>query len=147
MLRKAFKLPTFDNAKVHALTKLANSIIDKLDRNKSNEVDTLINRFNSLAEVKLTKDDFYHVSGSMDVEEFVKITLSKPTIVEHISYEELKEIVYKLTEGPPEHQVMWYLKILEKAFPNAPISDLIFYPKSDNMTDVVNSIWNYKTSI
>src|SRR5687768_12543891 len=96
-LRPELLPPCLDHATVERLTRIADQIIELIDRR--GEFRPLLARFNVEAGTDLTPLDFLAAAGSMAMTEFVRRALiPPPQRVPDITYDELLEVVTRICE-------------------------------------------------
>jgi hypothetical protein len=87
--------------------------------------------FNAEAKTRFTFEDFQGIAGGQDHAVWVKSVLSSRRLrpLPDITRDELVELVRRVgSVENKEHETDFWLRVLEVNLPNAPISDLIFYP-------------------
>lgn len=126
-LRPELLPPAVDEAKVERLAELAAGI----DGAQPGQWEDFLAEFNASAGTTLTYDDFQGIYGGQDHDTWVRKLLSDPhlTRLPDIHREELVELVRRvMEEAGPEHEIDFYLGLLELNIPDPRISDLIYWP-------------------
>jgi len=119
--------PELDEAIVARLADLAATI----DGARPGEWEEELDLFNREAGTRLEFLDFQGISGGMDHSTWVRGVLSQPfqKKIDDITREELLELIRRFsTPGYEEHELIFWLKLLEANVPDPRISDLIFWP-------------------
>ena len=126
-LRPQLMPPALDEAKVARLAELAASI----DGARPGEWEDWLEEFNREAGTDLAFLEFQGIAGGMEHETFVRQVLCEPAArkIPDITYEELLELVTRVSGAAgAEHELHFWLRLLEANLPDPRLSDLIFWP-------------------
>lgn len=126
-LRPELMPPKFNMATVRRLTKRAAAI----DGARPGHWEDELAAFNAEANTRFTFEDFQGISGSQDHATWVRSVLSGASLrpLADVRREELVELVRRVGSADyAVHETEFWLRVLEVNLPNAPISDLIFWP-------------------
>lgn len=127
--------PVLDESLVSRLTKLA----EEIDCGQPEQAQSQLTEFNREAMTALEFIDFQGIYGGQTHDTWVRKVLAKPyeRRVVGVTKQELVELVRRVMEGDgADHEVEFWLSMLEINIPNERISDLIFWP--DEYFDDVN---------
>ncbi|MBD9606480.1 hypothetical protein [Pseudomonas sp. PDM08] len=127
--------PVLDESLVSRLTKLA----EEIDCGQPEQTQSQLTEFNREAMTALEFIDFQGIYGGQTHDTWVRKVLAKPyeRRVADVTKQELVELVRRVMEGDgADHEVEFWLSMLEINIPNERISDLIFWP--DEYFDDVN---------
>jgi hypothetical protein len=119
--------PALDEAKVARLADLAAAI----DGARPGQWEDLLDEFNREAGTSLHFADFQGIYGGMDHEVWVRNILSEPALkpIPDITRAELLELLRRvMTAAGKEHEINFWLGLLQANVPDKRISDLIFWP-------------------
>jgi hypothetical protein len=126
-LRPELMPPALDEARVARLAKLA----ARIDGGRPGQWEECLDEFNRKAGTAFTFSDFQGIYGGTDHETFVRQALSEPAVrkVPDVTEEELLELLRRVcgAEGA-EHEIAFWLRLLEANLPDPRLSDLIFWP-------------------
>ncbi len=126
-LRPELMPPRLDEAKIARLAKLAAQI----DGANPGQWEDQLAEFNREAGTTFAFKDFQGIYGGQEHETWVRNVLSAPfqKRLPDITRPELVELVRRvnLAEGQ-EHEIYFWLKMLEQNLPDPRVSDLIFWP-------------------
>ncbi|UVM48251.1 MULTISPECIES: hypothetical protein [unclassified Pseudomonas] len=134
-LRTELVPPALDESMVARLTKLA----EEIDCGHPEQTLSQLAEFNREAMTELEFIDFQGVYGGQAHDTWVRKVLAKPyeLRVADVTKQELVELARRVMEGDgADHEVEFWLSMLEINIPNDRISDLIFWP--DEYFDDVN---------
>jgi hypothetical protein len=126
-LRPELMPPILDDAKVARLAARAAHI----DGARPSQWEDDLAAFNREAGTHLVFADFQGIYGGTDHEIWVRTLLAEPAQkrVADISHEELLELIRRVaTTDGKEHEVSFWMGLLEAKLPDSRISDLIFWP-------------------
>jgi hypothetical protein len=126
-LRPELMPPVLDEARVARLARLAAEI----DGVHPGQWEELLDEFNRAAGTAFAFEDFQGIYGAMDHETFVRQVLSEPAArkVPDITYDELLELLTRVCRAAGvEHEVYFWLRLLEANLPDPRLSDLIYWP-------------------
>jgi hypothetical protein len=126
-LRSELMPPVLDESRVARLTKLAQEI----DCGHPELTLSQLAQFNREAMTELEFIDFQGIYGGQDHDTWVRKILATPyeQRVADITRQELIELARRVMEGDgADHDVEFWLSMLEINIPNERISDLIFWP-------------------
>ena len=126
-LRSELLPPALDEPTVERLAELAAAI----DGAAAGQWEDHLDEFNQTAGTTLTYDDFQGIYGGQDHDTWVRKVLSDPHLMRlpDIQREELVELARRvMEEAGPEHEIDFWLGMLELNIPDPRISDLIYWP-------------------
>lgn len=130
-LRAELRPPRLDERQVANLTRIAAA----LDGHAGGaEAQKLLAAFNDNAGTELSLQEFQGIYGGMSHETWVRSQLlalaAKP--IPNITRAELVELVRRVMEVEgPEHEVNFYLALVEANVPCPSVSELIFWPSEE----------------
>ncbi|MBT31012.1 MAG: hypothetical protein CMO01_15240 [Thalassobius sp.] len=125
-------LPTATEDRILRILGLIKEIENNIDSGKSTE--NLIVRFNKITQRNYDREYFQTYWSSQSIEDFAReASQPLPEKIEDITKEELIEIVNRIRNG--DENTTFYLELLDRNLPHPRISDLIFYPESEGLTD------------
>jgi len=129
-LRPILLPPSHDEAVIGYLTDLATRIVNAIDTGK--DATALIDEFNAAADCAYDSENFISAVESMDLREYVIITLSLPPSVPDITDAEYIELITRLmdADGSESEQHFW-LGLLERNLGCPLISDFIYWPEEE----------------
>lgn len=134
-LRTELMPPALDESMVARLAKLA----EEIDCGHPEQTRSQLAEFNREAMTELEFIDFQGIYGGQAHDVWVRKVLAKPyeRRVADVTRQELVELARRVMEGDgADHDVEFWLSMLEINIPNDRISDLIFWP--DEYFDDVN---------
>jgi hypothetical protein len=126
-LRPELMPPVLDEAKVARLAELA----DQLDGARPGVWEEKLAEFNQLAGTSLAFGDFQGIYGGQSHSTWVRKLLGNPfqRPIADIRNDELVELARRVMECTgAEHEIDFWLKMLEVNLPDPKVSDLIFWP-------------------
>lgn len=127
-LRPELMPPALDKAKVARLAVLAAEI----DGANPGQWEDALEEFNRTAGTNLTFLDFQGIYESTDHETWVRNIISEPAArkISDITRDELLELVGRVCNPAAwaEHEVFFWLRLLEANLPDPRLSALIFWP-------------------
>ena len=126
-LRPELMPPKLDKATVRRLAKWAAAI----DGARPGQWEDDLSAFNAEANTRFKFEDFQGIAGGQDHATWVKSVLAEASLrpLPDITREELVELVRRVGSAEyKEHETDFWLRVLEVNLPDAPISDLIFWP-------------------
>ena len=124
-LRPELMPPILDKAKVARLAKVA----ARLDGDSSRQDD--LAEFNREAVTNLEWIDFQGIYGAQDYDTWVQEVLGRPhsKLIPDITRAELVEMARRVMENEgEEHEVSFWLGMLEKNLPDPDVVNLIYWP-------------------
>ncbi len=117
--------------------------------NQSNDVKQLIDNFNEFTNRDYDKEYFMTYWNSESIDDFARDAAQPvPKRIDNISKAEYVEIVERLKNA--DDNAKFYLDLLERNLPHPRISDLIYWPENEGLTDdstseeIVDKAMNYK---
>lgn len=128
-LRPELLPPQLDDEQVERLAELA-AELDGFG-GSSDECQALVEQFNREAGTHCEFHEFQGIYGSTDHETWVRTILSSPSArpIPDVTREELVEVTRRIADGQgKEHQVNFWLDLLQANVPDPAVSDLIFWP-------------------
>lgn len=126
-LRPELLPPALDQATVERLAELAAGI----DGAAAGQWEDHLDEFNQTAGTTLTYDDFQGIYGGQDHDTWVRKVLSDAHLkrLSDIRREELVELARRVMQAEgEEHEIDFWLGMLELNIPDERISDLIYWP-------------------
>ena len=126
-LRSELIPPVLDEAKVARLAELA----DQLDGARAGEWETNLAEFNRLAGTILALIDFKDIYSGQRHSTWVRKVLAGSFLrrLPDVTRDELVEMTRRVMEcRGEEHEIHFWLKMLELNLPDPRVSDLIFWP-------------------
>lgn len=127
-LRRSLEFPELNEDLVGRLTLLADEL-DEIAASSRPDDRNLRAVFNQLAGCELPLSEF-HFSGASTADTFVREVLSRPHVraIDELEHDEAVELTRRVMESEgASHEIHFWLAVLERCFPNASISDLIFW--------------------
>lgn len=119
--------PRLDETLVKQLADLASEI----DGCHESLADELINKFNSLADTKLTHSDFQGIYGAEEHENYVRRLLTEKSTGANpeLGKSELTEMFKRVLQDPTDDAYLAFVfSTIQKTFGDNQVSDLVFWP-------------------